>query len=312
MAGETIAVFTKNRTNPAYHAARIGADRAAARNGARALHFVPDTPDDIEEQVALVGQAIAARADAMVFNPVHLTALDASVRKINDAGIPAVNFLNRLAAGRFVSFVGSDDYRLGREIAAYLFRHLGGKGDIVMMEGVPGAVTSRERMRGFCDAAAEWPGIRLTATLTGDYQEPTARRVMADYLAGHPRFNGVLSANDVMSLGILSALDAAGLSTPVIGVNALPEAIASIKAGKLLATVDFDAMKITGIATEAAIRHLRGEAVPKEIILPVQVVDRSNCQPWDRPLEERECPRWDEVVTGLQEKSAVPPGDFLI
>ncbi len=296
MAGETIAVFTKNRTNPAYHAARLGADRAAARNGARVLHFVPDTPDDIEEQIALVGQAIAARADAVLFNPVHLTALDASVRRINDAGIPAVNFLNRLAAGRFVSFVGSDDHRLGREIAAYLFRHLGGKGDIVMMEGVPGAVTSRERMRGFRDAAAEWPGIRLVATLTGDYQEPVAKAVMKAFLAEAPRVDGVLAANDVMALGVLQALQGARRNVPVIGVNALPEAIASIKAGRLLATVDFDAMKITGIATEAAIRHLRGTAVPKEIILPVQVVDRSNCQPWDRPIEDRESPRWEDVV----------------
>jgi ribose transport system substrate-binding protein len=78
-------------------------------------------------------------------------------------------------------------------------------------------------------------------------------------------------------------------------VNALPDAIAAIKAGALLATVDFDAMKIACIATEAAIRHLRGERVPEEIILPVQIVDRANCAAWDKPLEERECPRWDDV-----------------
>lgn len=296
MAGETIAVFTKNRTNPAYHAARLGADHTAARHGARVLHYVPGIPDDVDEQIALVGQALAARPDAIVFNPVHLTALDASVSRINAAGIPMVNFLNRLTSGRCLSFVGSDDYRLGREIAVYLFRHLGGKGGVVVMQGVPGAVTSRERLRGFHDAAAEWPGIRLTATLTGDYQESVARKAMTDYLASRPRFDGVLSANDVMSLGILSALESAGRSAPVIGVNALPEAITSIKNGQLLATVDFDAMKITCIATEAAIRYLRGEAVPGKIILPAPIVDRTNFQPRDRPIEVRECPRWEEVV----------------
>ena len=294
--GETIAVFTKNRSNPAYDAARLGAERTAARNGARVLHYVPDKADDIGQQIALVEQALAARPDAVVFVPVHLTELDASVRKLNAARIPVVNYLNRLAAGRFVSYVGSDDYRLARDIAAYLFRHMGGKGDVVMMEGMPGAVTSRERVRGFLDAVKEWPDIRIVSTRAGDYQEATAKKVMADLLAGGARMDGVLSANDVMSLGILSALDAAGLRAPVIGVNALPEAIDSIKAGRLLATVDFDAMKIGCIATEAAIRHLRGEAVPAEIILPVQIVDRSNYRPWDRPLEERECPSWNDVV----------------
>lgn len=299
MSGETIAVFTKNRTNPAYEAARIGAERAAGRHGARILHFVPGKPDDIEEQVELVERAIAARPDAVVFVPVHLTALNDSVRKLNAAGIPVVNYLNRLDAGRFVSFVGSDDYRLARDIAAYLFKYLGGSGNVVMMAGVPGAVTSRDRVRGFLDAARECPGVRIVATLTGDYQQDAARRVMSEWLGSAPRFDGVLSANDVMSLGILSALEAAGRRVPVIGVNALPEAIASIKAGKLLATVDFDALKIACIATEAALRHLDGEAVPAEIILPVNIVDRSNYQPWDRPLGERDCPSWGDV-TGNQ------------
>jgi len=296
MAGETIAVFTKNRSNPAYDAARLGAEQVAARNGARVLHFVPDKPDDIGQQIALVERAIAARPDAMVFVPVDLTALDGSVGKVNAAGIPIVNYLNRLSAGRFVSFVGSDDYRLGRDIAAYLFRHLDGKGDVAMMGGVPGAVTSRERVRGFLDAATAWPGIRIIAMPPGDYQETTARRVMTEFLAEAPQIDGVLSANDVMSLGIITALEAVERNVPVIGVNALPEAITAIKHGRLLATVDFDAMKIGGVATEAAIRHLRGETVPVEIILPVEIVDRSNCQSWDRPLVQRQCPRWDELI----------------
>ena len=99
-----------------------------------------------------------------------------------------------------------------------------------------------------------------------------------------------------MSLGAIAALETAGMKLPVIGVNALPEAITAIKEGRLLATVDFDAMKIAGVAAEAAIRHLRGQPVPPEIILPVQIVDRSNCGAWDRALEERECLSWESIV----------------
>jgi ribose transport system substrate-binding protein len=293
---ETLAVFTKNRTNPAYDAARIGAERTAARMGARALHFVPERPDDIEEQIALVDRALEAHPDAVVFVPVHLTAVDGAVRKLNAAGIPIVNILNRMPVGDVVSFVGSDDYGLGRAIAAYLFQHLGGKGEVAMMEGVPAAVTSHDRVRGFRDAAAQWPDIRLTATPPGDFQETTARHVMARFLGRGPRVDGVLAANDAMALGVLSALEAAGRSAAVTGVNAVPDAITAVKTGRLLATVDFDAMKISSIATEAALRHLRGEAVPREIILPTQIVDRANCGAWDVPLEKRQTPRWSEFV----------------
>jgi ribose transport system substrate-binding protein len=295
-----IAVFTKNRTNPAYAAARLGAERVAARMGARIAHYVPEKPDDVAEQKTLVERAIAARPAAAVFVPVHATAMRDSVRKINAAGIPAVNYLNRLAEGQFVAYVGSDDYQLARDIAAYLFRHIGGKGELVILEGVPAAVTSQERMRGFRDAVREFPGIRVAASRAADYQQETARRVTAELLAGLPRVNGMLCANDVMALGAIEALDAAGKRVPLVGVNAIPEAIAAIKSGKLLATVDFDAMHISSIATEAAIRHLRGERVPAEIILPVRIVDATNYQPWDRPLEARECPRWEDVVIAPQ------------
>jgi ribose transport system substrate-binding protein len=298
----TLAVFTKNRTNDAYAAARLGSERTAARLGARVVHYVPQRPDDIEQQIVLVGQAIAARPDAVLFVPVHDTAMNGSVRKLNDAGIPIVNLLNRLTEGRFVTFVGSDDYRIGYDIAARLFRQLGGKGDIVVLEGVPGAVTSRDRVRGFHDALVQWPGIRVAASRAANYQQETARRVMAELLPGLPRLDGILSANDVMSLGAIEALEAAGRSAAVVGVNALPDAITAIKRGKLLATVDFDALKIACIAAEAAIRHLRGQPVPNDIELPVQIVDAANCQPWDRPLEERECPRWEDVVKQLRDR----------
>ena len=173
MAGETIAVFTKNRTNPAYEAARLGADRTAARLGARATHFVPERPDDVEQQIALVGQAIAQRPDAVVFVPVHITDLEGAVRKLDAAGIPVVNYLNRMTGSRFVSFVGSDDYQLAVAVAGVLLRHLGGKGDVVILEGTPGAATSRDRVRGFRDAAQQWPGIRIVAMRSGAYQRET-------------------------------------------------------------------------------------------------------------------------------------------
>lgn len=297
-----IAVFTKNRTNPAYTAARLGADRVAARLGARVEHYVPDKPDDVMEQRTLVERAIAERPDAAVFVPVHATAMSDSVRKLNAAGIPAVNYLNRLAEGRFVTYVGSDDYRLARDIAAHLFQRIGGKGDIVILEGVPAAVTSQERLRGFRDAVRDSPGIRIAASRAADYQQETARSVTAGLLAGLPRMDGILCANDVMALGAIEALEDAGRRIPLVGVNAIPEAIAAIKSGRLLATVDFDAMAISSIATEAAVRYLRGERVPAEIILPVRIVDATNYQPWDRPFEERECPKWEDVVKQMRDK----------
>jgi ribose transport system substrate-binding protein len=292
-----LAVFTKNRTNPAYEAARLGAERTAGRLGARVEHYVPQKADDVAEQNALVDAALAARPDAFVFVPVHVNEMTPAVRRINAAGIPIFNILNRVSAGEIVSFVGADDYRLAFDLADHLIRHLGGRGRIVLLEGMPGSVTSTDRMKGFRDRLAATSEIEVLATLEGEYQEAAARRAMDAFIDSTRVLpDAVIAANDAMALGVIAALETRGLRTIVTGVNAVPDAIAAIKRGALLATADFDALKIACIATEAAIRHLSGETVPREIILPTRIVERSNCAAWDRPLEERECPRWDEVV----------------
>jgi ribose transport system substrate-binding protein len=291
-----LAVFTKNRTNPAYAAARLGADRTAQAFGVATRHYVPSKPDDIAEQTALIDEALAQRPDAFVVVPVHPTAVNAALRKIVASGIPLIGYLNRYTEPGPVSFVASDDYALGVRIATYLYQHLKGHGNVLVVEGPKESVTSLDRLRGFRDAQKPFPGIRFVATICGDYQRDVTIAATNAFLRSGVAFDAVLAANDVMALAVIDALDAAGRSSVVVGVNAVPDAIQSIKQGKLLATIDFDALKIAGVATEAAIRHLRGEAVPREIVLPVQIVDRSNYAEWDQPFEERPLVRWEDAV----------------
>ena len=301
-----IAVFTKNRTNPAYEAARIGADRTASRLGGYTTHFVPRAADDVAEQIALIDAALAQRPDGFVFVPVHETAVNGAVRRIDASGIPLANIINRMSAGNRITFVGSDDVALAIAVAERLIRHLGGRGHIAVMEGTSGSVTSKARLAGFRQAAERFPEIRVLAVGAANYQHDDARWLMEEWLGRYPRLDGVVCANDVMALGAIEAMHAAGRLVPVVGVNALPEAIEALKEGTLLATADFDALKMACVATEAMIRHLRRETVPAEIMLPVQVVDRENCAPWDRPLAERECPRWEDVNVFSPRASPAP------
>ena len=291
-----IAVFTKNRDNPAYAAARLGADRAAERLGARTVHYVPQLADDPAQQSALIEQALTERPDAMVLVPVHPTAVNQAIRNIIAARIPLVGYINRFTEGSCVSFVGSDDYALALAIARHLFLHMGGKGDVVIVEGPAASVTSIARVRGFRDAAAACPGIRIVGACDGRYLLQPARAAMAALLDGHARIDAILAANDIMAIGAIEALVAARRRALIVGVNAIPQAIEAIKSGDMIATADFNAMNMGCLATECAIRHLRGEPVPREIILPVEIVDRSNCSLWDKPYSERRCPEWGEVV----------------
>ena len=295
-----LAVFTKNRSNPAYEAARLGADRAASLLGARTQHFVPAKDDDPEEQSALVDEALALSPDAVVFAPVHATRVNEAIRRIQAAGVPLFGFVNPIPVGPCVSYVGANDYALGFALAQYLCAHLEGRGRVLVVSGPVASVTSIDRVRAFADAAKNFAGISIVGTCAGDYRRDTARASVARWLAAKGGFDACLAANDVMALGVVDALREAGrnaVERPAIaGVNAIPEAIAAIRRGEMLASMDFNAMHMAYLATECAVRHLRGERVPSNIELPAEIVDRHNCESWDLPYAQRRIRTLEETL----------------
>jgi ribose transport system substrate-binding protein len=291
----TIAVFTKNLTNPAYEAFRIAADQIAQATGARVIHFVPKQPDDVEEQKAMVEQVLKDRPDAVIFIPVDDVAMIPSVTALNAAKIPIVLVSNPLP-GHFVTYVGADDYEIGYRQAHYLFDALDGKGKIVVIEGTPAAPTNRERVRGYKRALAEFPGIQALGSGNGNYQQPDAKRVMEKFLAAYPQIDAVLSANDGMALGALEALKEADRTSVVVGVNGILPAVKQIETGAILASVDFNMFKIGCTATRAAVRYLKREPLPEKVILPAEIIDKTNYKAWLVPVDQRTCPEWSDVV----------------
>jgi ribose transport system substrate-binding protein len=290
-----LAAFTKNGVNPNYQAFLQGVERAAAAAGATATRHFPATPDHAEQQIALLRAVVAERPDAILFAPADDAALAGPVAEALASGIPLIGFVNRMA-GAFTSFVGADDAAMGRTIAGVLIAALGGTGDVVLIEGPASAPTSRDRGRGFRAAIAAAPGIRLLGTAPGQYLRGPGAAAMAGLLAAHPRIDGVICTNDLMALGALDALAAIGRTALVVGNNGTIEAAQAVGEGRLLATMDYDGFKMGAVAAMAALRHLAGRPVPREILLPAQVITHANHAAWLVPIEARPLPAWDAMV----------------
>ena len=291
-----LAAFTKNGENPNYQAFLRGVEKVAEAVGVTATRHFPATPDDPVQQIALLRAVVAEKPDAIIFAPADDRLLEGPVAEAIAQGIPFVGFVNRMR-GDFVSFVGADDVAMGRTIAGVLIAALRGRGDVVLIEGPDTAPTSRDRGRGFREAIAAAPGIRLVGVAPGRYLRQPGRGAMAALLAQHPRIDGVICTNDLMALGALDALEAAGRHALVVGNNGTIDAVKEVAKGRLLASMDYDGFKMGAIAAMAALRHLVGIPVPREILLPAQVIDRTNHAAWLVPIEQRPLPDWDAMVT---------------
>ncbi|MEM5500419.1 sugar ABC transporter substrate-binding protein [Ahrensia kielensis] len=293
-----LAVITKNRTNPAYIGARLGVDRICVELGANVTHYVPETPDDIDEQIALIHQAVASAPDAIVLAPTHATRLQPALDAILNAGIPMLYIVSETDPSPAHCFVGSDNYLLGRAMADRMASHIGGRGTVALMDGHINAVTSLPRAKGFRDALAEnWPDVKIVFETRGDYQRDAAHAAFAAALPTLPDIDGLIIANDFMALGVMDAYREVGRAAPpMVGANVTPEGVELIKQGHMIASAAFDALAMGTLAAEGAIRLLQGEKLPKRIDLPAQLVDQSNLAEWDRPYTERTSISWADAV----------------
>ena len=295
-SGEIIAVFTKNQTNPYFQVVRTAAETAAKQMSAKVVQYVPTKPDSIPEQMSQIDDMVVKKPAAVVLIPVNYKALSAGVEKLNGAGIPVVTVTDRTESGKVAAFVGSSDYDLGVVTGRHLLKTLGGEGNVIILEGVKGSLTSSDRVRGFQDALKEFPKVKLLASQPGNFVRLTALQVTENLLQTHQKVDGIMAANDAMASGVIEALEGANRKALVVGINGTQEAIDAIKGGKLLASGDYNGFLQGCVGTMAAIRAVRKQSVPSEVVFKATFVDKSNYANFDGPLETRRCPEWSDAL----------------
>jgi len=292
---ETIAVFVKSNS-VIFAAMRAGAVTAGRSLGVQVVNYVPTTADNVREQTKLVEDAIKDKPDAIVFVPVDFKEMAGAVDKVNAAGIPLVNINERLTAGNIVGYVGTDDAALAKATGRYLIKAMGGKGNVVILDGPDTNLTAQGRARGFRDVIKEFPEVKLLDGKSGNYARAAAKQTMSGFLRSYPQIDGVLAANDPMALGALDALKSYSRKSLVVGINASREIMEFIKSGDVIGSGDYDSFVQGCLGVEMAVRHLRKEPTPKEVMLKPVVIDKTNYMPFDQPYEKRECPSLASVT----------------
>jgi len=131
------------------------------------------------------------------------------------------------------------------------------------------------------------------------YARPAAADLLKAMLKVNPppQVDGILAANDAMAFGALEAFKEAKKKPPlIVGINASKEAVDFIKAGDMLASGDYNGLIEGCLGAEIAIRTLRKQPVPKEVLAKTSVVDKNNYQAYETPVERRPCPTLESMA----------------
>ncbi len=251
-----IAIVTPSHDNPFFKAE---SDTAAAQ--ARSLGYDVTTnshDDDAHKQDQLIDVAIANNAAAIVLDNAGADASIAAVRKAKAAGIPVCLIDREInSTGIAVSQIVSNNYQ-GATLGAQEFvRLLGEKGNYIELVGRESDTNAAIRTRGFHDVLDKYDGLKLVGRQSANWSQTEAFQKIETMIQANRSIKGVIAGNDTMALGAVAALKNAGMEkVVVVGFDGSPDAIASIRAGGMKATVLQPAATIARLAVEQMHRYL--------------------------------------------------------
>ena len=238
---------------------------------------VVDAGGDAAKQLQQVETFISQKVDAIIMQPQEQEACSPAIDKAKAAGIPII--CNSLTITEPDAYVGSNDSESAEIAMTYIAEQLGGKGNVLMMHGHPGQTAEVKRTEGAMDILAQNPDMTLLDEQTADWDRAEAMTLMENWIQAYgDQINAVFCQNDEMALGALNALVQAGKkdNVLVVGVDAIDDALQSVKDGKMDATVYQDCKGQAEGAIEAAYKLAKGESVEKEILIPFILVTTEN------------------------------------
>lgn len=193
---------------------------------------------DVSTQASQVDSMINQGVDAIIVVPVQADSLAPQVASAKAKGIPLVPVNAALDSPDVAASVQPDDVAAGAQEMQMMADRLGGRGNIVILQGPLGQSGELDRSKGIEQTLAKYPEIRVLAKDTANWKRDEAVNKMKNWISGFgPQINGVVAQNDDMGLGALQALKESGRTdVPIVGIDGIEDGLNAVKSGEFIGT----------------------------------------------------------------------------
>ncbi|MEE4155759.1 sugar ABC transporter substrate-binding protein [Pseudomonas viridiflava] len=241
-----------------------------------------DAQGDVVRQLNQVQGFLNQKVDAVIVLPVDTSATASMTRAAVAAKIPLV-YVNRhpderkLPTG--VVTVASNDIEAGQLQMRYLAEKLGGKGTLAIIMGDLAQNATHDRTEGVKQILKDYPNIKVVEQQSAEWQRSKGMDLTSNWLLAGSRFDAIIANNDEMAIGAAMALQQAGKAkgeVAIVGIDGLPDGLAAIKRGMLVASVFQDPKAQAASAMQSAIKMIKGEPVTADVWVPFQLITPEN------------------------------------
>ncbi|WP_219413544.1 substrate-binding domain-containing protein [Pseudonocardia nigra] len=194
--------------------------------------------DDVSTQASQVEQLINQAVDAIIIVPVQADSLGPQLAQAKAAGIPVLAVNTTLSQDAdLAATVLPDDVAAGQQEMRMMAEELGGQGNVVILQGPLGSSPELDRSTGIENVLREYPGIRVLAKDTANWERAEAVNKVKNWLAGFgDQIDGIVAQNDDMGLGAVQALNEAGMDLPVVGIDGIEDGLRAVQSGDFIGT----------------------------------------------------------------------------
>jgi ribose transport system substrate-binding protein len=169
-------------------------------------------------QIQQMRQLIDQGVDAIIVCCSNPTALNQTVQYAHDKGVPVFSLTGYLTSPYSIN--SSVNYQVaGYEIGKDMVDQLGGKGNVLVVEGIPGTSGSDSQDRGVKAGLATAPGVKIVGDVAGMWTDQVAQGEVQKWLATHPgKLDGIV-VQSAAEMGVLRAVQQSGRSKVPVAIG---------------------------------------------------------------------------------------------
>jgi ABC-type sugar transport system substrate-binding protein len=272
-----IAFSSKTNSDTFVKAIADAAQTEANAQGAELTMI--DAEGDVNKQISDVETMIAQQVDVIIVIPQDVEGSAPVVKMANEAGIPIVICNGDIADKDYTAFVGCTDQESGEILGNWFNENLEKGSKVCIIEGPMGQSGQVGRYAGF-EKVGVLSNFEVLSVQTANWKRDEAMALTEDWLTTYgDELKGIISENDDMALGALSACKAAGRTDIIIGgVDGIVDAVEAVQKGELGVSVLQDAIGQGAGSIRIAMQIVKGESYEKDTRIPFQAITKDNIE----------------------------------